>query len=97
MRYVNDLLIIFLVFALFVFPGTHVLAQSYDSKDRLYEKQKCEKLESGHYHERIDGGDPCETDSIDKKDSNASSPPEKINKDSGRNNSAPRPPSGTEH
>ena len=41
---------------LFMFPGTYVLAQFYNAKDRLYEKQKCKKLETNHYHERKEGG-----------------------------------------
>lgn len=89
MRHINDLFTIFFVLALFMFPVTYVIAQSYDSKDRIYEKEKCEKEESGHYHQRIDGGDPCESDSKDKKDSNISNQKNKINKHSGRNSSAP--------
>jgi hypothetical protein len=42
-------------------------AQSYNAKDRLYEMEKCEQEESGHYYERADGGNPCEKDSKAKE------------------------------
>jgi len=89
----NNLLIT--IFILFFFPGTQVLAQtSYDAKDRIYEMEKCEKSESGHYHERTDGGDPCEKESK-YKDSNTSNQKRNVNKNSEKGISLPENPSGT--
>ncbi len=92
----NNLLITIFIFTLFIFPGTHVLAQtSYDAKDRIYEMEKCEKSESGHYHERTDGRDPCEKESKYKKDSNPSNQKRNVNKNSEKGISPSGNPSGT--
>lgn len=98
MRYAIDVTNIIIVFAFLIFPGTHLLAQtSYDAKDRIYEKEKCEKSESGHFHERTDGGDVCEHDSEHKKGSNRNSQKSNENKSTEKNISNPSKPSTTKY
>lgn len=90
MTFKNSLPITIFIITLFIFSGTHVLAQtSYDAKDRIYEMEKCEKSESGQYHERTDGGDPCEIEPKYKKDSNTINQKRNENKNSEKGTSLP--------